>query len=70
MIRKEDYDVRGKCFDFKPIPLTELMTSTSLAFGEAYMNGDLKIEGDLYYALDHFLGQMDQFSTDGNYTQQ
>lgn len=54
----------------KPIPITELMTSTSLALGEAYMNGDLEIEGDLYYALDHFLGQMDQFSTDGNYTQQ
>ncbi|QBE97309.1 Cyclopropane-fatty-acyl-phospholipid synthase [Blautia producta] len=48
----------------KPIPITELMTSTSLALGEAYMNGDLEIEGDLYYALDHFLGQMDQFSTD------
>lgn len=48
----------------KLIPITELMTSTSLALGEAYMNGDLEIEGDLYYALDHFLGQMDQFSTD------
>ena len=41
-----------------------LMTSTSLALGEAYMDGDLEIEGDLYYALDHFLGQMGQFSTD------
>ena len=28
------------------------------------MDGDLEIEGDLYYALDHFLGQMDRFSTD------
>ena len=48
----------------KPIPLTALITSTSLALGEAYMNGDLELEGDLYYALDHFLGQMDRFSTD------
>lgn len=48
----------------KNISMTSLMTSTSLALGEAYMNGDLEIEGDLYYALDHFLGQMDKFSTD------
>ena len=48
----------------KPVSLTSLMTSTSLALGEAYMDGDLEIEGDLYYALDHFLGQMDRFSTD------
>ncbi len=48
----------------KNIPLPALMTSTSLALGEAYMDGDLEIEGDLYYALDHFLGQMDKFSTD------
>ena len=46
------------------IPLSELARSTSLALGEAYMNGNLEIEGDLYYALDHFLGQMDRFSTD------
>lgn len=97
IVRKEDYDVRGKRFDFilkkfdqypfcvkfgqkeynigegtpeftvnfrKAIPLSELMTSTSLALGEVYMNGDLEIEGDLYYALDHFLWQMGQFSTD------
>ncbi len=40
----------------KSIPVSELMTSTSIALGEAYMNGDLEIEGDLYEALDHFLG--------------
>ncbi len=51
--------------DFKkPIPLSSLLISTSLALGEAYMDGDLEVEGDLYYALDHFLGQMDKFSTD------
>lgn len=48
----------------KSIPLSAFMTSTSLALGEAYMDGDLEIEGDLYYALDHFLGQMGKFSTD------
>ncbi|EOT38101.1 SAM-dependent methyltransferase [Enterococcus columbae] len=48
----------------KNIPLKSLLTSTSLALGEAYMNKDLTIDGDLYYALDHFLGQIDKFSTD------
>lgn len=48
----------------KEIPKKDLITSTSLALGEAYMRGDLDIEGDLFYALDHFLGQMDKFSTD------
>ena len=48
----------------KEIPLTALTTSTSLALGEAYMDGDLELEGDLYNALDHFLGQMGKFSTD------
>lgn len=47
----------------KEIPLSALTTSTSLALGEAYMDGTLEIEGDLYYALDHFLGQMGKFST-------
>ena len=34
------------------IPVKSLMTSTSLALGEAYMDGDIEIEGDLYDALD------------------
>lgn len=50
----------------KSIPLSDLMTSTSIALGEAYMDGNLEIEGDLYEALDHFLGQMGKFSTDQN----
>ena len=45
------------------IPIADLMKSTSLALGEAYMRGDLDIEGNLYEALDHFLGQMGKFST-------
>lgn len=48
----------------KMIPLTELATSTSLALGEAYMDGNLEVEGDLYEALDLFMGQMGKFSTD------
>ena len=47
----------------KVIPLADMMKSTSLALGEAYMRGDLDIEGNLYEALDHFLGQMGKFST-------
>lgn len=47
-----------------PLSVTALMASTSLALGEAYMDGSLEIEGDLYYALDHFMGQMDKFSID------
>lgn len=42
----------------------DLLTSTSLALGEAYMSGKLEIDGDLFLALDHFLGQMGKFSTD------
>ena len=53
--------------DFKkPIPVKDLLTSTSIALGEAYMDGNLTIKGNLYQALDHFLGQMDRFSTDTN----
>ena len=48
----------------KEIDIKELMKSTSLALGEAYMRGDIEIEGDLYNALDHFLIQMNKFSTD------
>lgn len=46
----------------KMIPLTSLIASTSIALGEAYMDGTLEIEGDLYEALDHFLGQVGKFS--------
>lgn len=48
----------------KKIPVASLITSTSIALGEAYMDGILEIEGDLYCALNHFLGQMGKFSTD------
>ena len=39
----------------KMIPLGDLSTSTSLALGEAYMDGNLEVEGSLYEALDLFL---------------
>ena len=44
--------------------MTKLLTSTSLALGEAYMDKELEIEGDLYHALNLFMGQMHRFSTD------
>ena len=47
----------------KAIPVSDLRNSTSIALGEAYMDGELDIEGDLYGALDHFLGQMGKFFT-------
>jgi cyclopropane-fatty-acyl-phospholipid synthase len=46
--------------------VSELMTSTSLALGEAYMDHKIEIEGDLYSALNAFMGQMANFTTDSN----
>ena len=50
----------------KDIGKKELLTSTSLALGEAYMRGDLEVDGDLYEVLDTFLGQMGKFMTDSS----
>ncbi len=47
----------------KPIRKSELLTSTSLALGEAYMRGDLKVDKDLYEVLNLFLGEMGKFTT-------
>ena len=30
--------------------------------GEAYMSGNLEIEGNLYHALDYFMGEINKFS--------
>ncbi len=50
---------------FRHIPkVKELLTSTSLALGEAYMDGDIQVEGELYPTLRCFMGQMGKFSTD------
>jgi cyclopropane-fatty-acyl-phospholipid synthase len=48
----------------KPIDIKELVKSTSIALGEAYMKGDIEVEGDLYTALNNFLGQLGKFSKD------
>lgn len=42
----------------------DLLTSTSLALGEAYMRGDIDTDDDLYEVLNAFLGQMGKFTTD------
>ena len=50
---------------FHKVPsLGELMESTSIALGDAYMNGDIEVSGSLYHVLNLFLGQMGKFSTD------
>lgn len=46
----------------KTIPKHELLTSTSIALGEAYMRRDIEVEGDLFTALTLLLAHMDQFS--------
>ena len=46
--------------------VVDMLTSTSITLGEAYMNGDIQIQGDLYQALNLFLGLMGKFSTDQN----
>lgn len=48
----------------KNISKKELLQSTSLALGEAYMRKDITIEGDLFKALCCFLDQSDRFSLD------
>lgn len=51
--------------EFTKVPdKKELMTSTSIALGEAYMHGDLKIHGDLLLCLNSFLGQIGKFTKD------
>ncbi len=50
----------------KDISKKELLTSTSLALGEAYMRGDLEVDSDLFQVLDTFLGQMGKFTTDSS----
>lgn len=45
----------------RELPRRELMRSTSLALGEAYMRGDIEVDRDLYEVLDLFLGEMAHF---------
>lgn len=48
----------------KELKKTELLTSTSLALGEAFMRGDIDVDKDLYEVLDLFMGQMGKFTKD------
>lgn len=48
----------------KPIPKKDIIASTTLAFGEAYMNGDLEVEGDLFLMLNTVLKYKEKFYTD------
>lgn len=45
----------------REIPKRELMKSTSLALGEAYIRGDIELDQDLFEVLDMFMGQMEHF---------
>lgn len=47
----------------KPLNKKDLLNSTSLAFGEAYMNGDVEFEGDLFLALNTVLKYMNKFNS-------
>ena len=50
---------------FNKIPDIEaILESTSLALGEAYMEGELEIKGNIYEAFNIFLSQRDKFSMD------
>ncbi|WP_037372727.1 SAM-dependent methyltransferase [Anaerovorax odorimutans] len=48
----------------KEISKAEIMRSTSLALGEAYMNKDLELDGDLFAALNIAMSQLDKFAVD------
>lgn len=45
----------------RELPRRELLRSTSLALGEAYMRGDLEVDRDIYEVLDLFLGEIGRF---------
>lgn len=47
----------------KPIHKKDLIYSTSLALGEAYMDRGIEVEGDLFAALNIALSQISNFST-------
>lgn len=47
----------------RPLSKAELLKSTSLALGEAYMRGDIELNRDLFEVLDLFMGQMGKFKS-------
>lgn len=48
----------------KNLDKKEMLTSTSLSLGEAYMRGDIEVDHDLYEVLNCFMGEMDKFTAD------
>jgi cyclopropane-fatty-acyl-phospholipid synthase len=50
----------------RPLKKTDLLHSTSLALGEAYMNRDIEVEGDLFAALNIALSQIEKFAVDSH----
>ena len=48
----------------EPLKKNELLKSTSLALGEAYVDGKLEVEGDFYTMLNSILKHKDRFTTD------
>ena len=48
------------------ISKSELLKSTSLALGEAYINRDIEVEGDLFLTLNLLLKQIDKFNIDNS----
>lgn len=63
IIKVGDEEPEFKVIIKEPISEKYLLTSTSLTLGEAYMDGNIEVEGDLYYALDKLLSVIDTFST-------
>lgn len=48
----------------KPLKMKDMALSTTLAFGEAYMDKNFEIDGNLYFALDSILYNITHFNFD------
>ncbi|WP_294360413.1 cyclopropane-fatty-acyl-phospholipid synthase family protein [uncultured Clostridium sp.] len=48
----------------EPLKMKDMTLSTTLAFGEAYMNKTFEIDGDLYFALNSILYNITHFNFD------
>ena len=63
-VKVGDKDSLFKIILHSPINKKELLTSTTLAFGEAYMDKKLEVEGDFLLMLNTVLKYKEKFSTD------
>ena len=63
-VKVGDKDPLFKIILHSPINKKELLTSTTLAFGEAYMDKKLEVEGDFLLMLNTVLKYKEKFSTD------